>query len=306
MSIGSCFSENIGAYLQRSKFQIQINPYGILYNPHSIAQGLRYINKGIPFEKYHGLFYYNGIWYSFMHHSRFANADKDIALKNINAELDKAYDFISSPGVLMITFGTAFVYYYHKTKSLVANCHKLPNRDFTKKRLSLEGVSSSMIEVLQLLKAENPMLKIILTLSPVRHIRDGIAENQVSKSILRLAIDKIVKAVEDTYYFPAYEIVLDELRDYRFYNADMVHPSEVAIEYIWEQFSAAFFDKTTQEYISRFGKLRQAMEHRPFQPSSKSHQTFLKNHLDMATSLQAEFPMLDFSKELAYFGKEGK
>jgi hypothetical protein len=297
MSIGSCFSENIGERLEQYKFPISINPFGILFNPISIAKALRLINEKYQFSE-KDIFHHNGKWHSFLHHGKFSDIDKIACLNDINTEIKTANDRLKKLDYLIITFGTANVFEHTETEQIVANCHKLPNQNFDRKRLSVEAITKPFLEVLKQLKKENPKLQVIFTVSPVRHIRDGLVENQRSKSTLLLAIDEIIKKLDFTNYFPSYELVIDDLRDYRFYKEDMIHPSKVAIDYIWKAFSACYFEEQTKQANQQIHKLIQAKNHRVENPNSAEYQLFIKNQIKKIEQLQQQYKWIDFEKEL--------
>lgn len=297
MSIGSCFSENIGERLEQHKFPISINPFGILFNPISIYQALKLIDENHQFTE-KDIFHHNGKWHSFLHHGKFSNIDKSACLNQINTEMKIANEKLKTVNYLIITFGTANVFEHIETEQIVANCHKLPNQDFDRKRLSVEAITKSFFELLKQLKKGNPKLQVIFTVSPVRHIRDGLVENQRSKSTLLLAIDELTKKLDFTTYFPSYELVIDDLRDYRFYKEDMIHPSKVAIDYIWNAFSTCYFEERTQQANQQIHKLIQAKNHRVENPNSAEYQLFIKNQIKKIEQLQQQYKWIDFEKEL--------
>lgn len=300
MSVGSCFSEHIGERLSRAKFSVTINPHGILFNPISIADCLtQIINKQRYSER--DIFYHNEKWQSFYHHGRFAKANEKACLKDINASIDSAHHTLKSLDFLLMTFGTANVFEYRKTGQIVANCHKVPNAEFERKRLTTQEIVKAFSPILQELKEINPKLKVILTVSPVRHIRDGLIENQRSKSTLLLAIDALANKYAFVDYFPAYELVIDDLRDYRFYNEDMIHPSKVAVDYIWNHFSNTYFSEHTKQLIQEIHKINQAKSHRPFDESSNSYQSFLEQQLTKINSLTAAHSFLNFEEDIKWF-----
>jgi hypothetical protein len=296
MSIGSCFAHNMAQQFGNCKFNIVNNPFGILYNPLSIAKGLEEI---LGQKKYtaEDLFFHNERWNSFNHHSEFSKNEQSKTLKLINQSIEKAHLQLLNSKVLIITLGTANVFFKKENNEFVANCHKIPNYQFEKKIISIEKIVTHLKSIFIKIKAANPNLQIILTLSPIRHIRDGLIENQRSKAILLLAINQLMQELIDLYYFPSYEIALDELRDYRFYNADMIHLSDIALEYIWEQFGNTFFSTNTKQLNKQFKKLQKALAHRPFNTASEQHQAFLKKQEQLIQTYQKQYPYLDFSKE---------
>ena len=240
MCLGSCFAENIAQKLQNFKFSTLLNPHGILYNPVSIEKSLNQLRSAHQFSE-SDLLGHQGLWHSFDHHGQFSMPDQKDTLKKINERLEEGHHFLKNANRLIVTLGTANVFVYKKSGEIVANCHKLPGNEFERKRLKVETIVKKLSPIFSKLKTEKPGLHIITTVSPIRHIRDGLVENQRSKATLLLALDQICADLEFVHYFPSYEILLDDLRDYRFYEADMIHPNEVALNYIWDIFKTAFF-----------------------------------------------------------------
>ena len=295
--MGSCFAENMGTFLTEAKFQLDLNPFGILYNPLSISSALKdIITKKEYTEK--DLFTYRGVWHSTMHHGSFSAATPEATLQNINARLLQAHQTVPKLDWLMLTFGTAYVYEAKETGKVVANCHKLPEKNFIRRRLEIDEIVEDYTLLLDELISLNPQLKILFTVSPIRHIRDGMHANQLSKSVLLLAIDRLMQRYPQvTCYFPSYEIVLDELRDYRFYADDMVHPSTLTVNYLWERFSETFFTPETQSLIKECETIRKAIAHKPFHPESEEHKRFLGQIVLKIERLNGKYPYLDFEKE---------
>lgn len=300
LSLGSCFSENIGDKFSRYKFNTLINPFGILYNPHSMAQSLQFLMKEKQFTA-DDLIENQGVWHSFYHHSRFSGIDKEQVLSQINTLIKKASDFLKSTNVLLLTFGTAWVYELKKTGQIVSNCHKVPAREFTRYRLSVCDIVDLYKGIIKALKNQNLDLQVVLTISPVRHLKDGFHENQLSKSALLTAVNDLVESFDKVYYFPSYEIMMDDLRDYRFYNSDMVHPSSLAIDYIWENFKRIHVDTNAESTMKQVDKILQASEHRPFQPQSNTYQEFVNKQLKQIEALQKKYPFMEFLKETDFF-----
>ncbi|MDH8701643.1 hypothetical protein M2138_000992 [Dysgonomonadaceae bacterium PH5-43] len=272
--IGSCFVENISIKLLRAGFDIDVNPFGIMYNPLSIHSTLSdIINKREYTEN--DLFEHQGIFHSFAHHGKFSGVDKESVLLNINQKIEHSFHFLKQAKYLFITFGTARVYY--KTDGMmVANCHKLPARTFTNKRLSVNEIHCKWNELITLLRTLNPDLRIIFTISPIRHWKDGSHENQLSKSTLFVALDEIMNSNTETYYFPSYEFMIDDLRDYRFYSEDMLHPNAQAINYIWDKFGDSYFSSNTKSTIKEWEKIQQALNHKPFNAESEEYTKFIE------------------------------
>jgi hypothetical protein len=245
LSLGSCFSQNIGRRLQRALFQTDINPFGVLYNPASIAQNIGLLCENRDFSE-ENLSKHGSLFFNFAFDTSFSAISAKQCLEKINARFTSAVKNLKSADFLLITFGTAFVFKLKRTGETVANCHKLPAEYFVRQRLGVEDIVSMFEELFSKIKTVNPHLHIVLTVSPVRHIKDGLHENNLSKSTLLLAAERLAKGFENVSYFPAYEIVIDELRDYRFYAPDLLHPSETAVDYVWEKFAQAYFSAQTQ------------------------------------------------------------
>lgn len=295
--MGSCFAENIGTLLAENKFQVDINPFGILYNPLSISMALREIIRKRLYEE-SDLFSYREYWHSPMHHGSFSAATPEEVVRNIRVRLEQAHKEVKQLDWLMLTFGTAYVYEQKKTGKVVANCHKLPEKDFVRRRLETDEITEDYIQLLDELISLNPKIKILFTVSPIRHVRDGMHANQLSKSVLLLAIDRLMQRYpQATFYFPSYEIILDELRDYRFYADDMVHPSSLAVNYLWERFSETFFCPETQALIKECATIRKAIAHKPFHPESEEYKRFLGQIVLKIERLNEKYPYLDLEKE---------
>lgn len=291
MMLGSCFSDNIGNRLKQDMFNVDINPFGTLYNPLSIANALHRILDNNPFSK-EELFLHNGIWHSFQHHSSFSSNDAEKAVNNINARFHKAVKFIESAKALIITFGTAYVYRLAETNEIVANCHKLPANKFNRNLISVQEIIDIWEPLMKNIHQRFPKLQIIFTVSPIRHLSDGAHENQISKSTLLFAEDQFTKQFDFCKYFPAYEIMLDDLRDYRFYANDMVHPSEMAVDYIYQRFSECNFTDETQATAKECSKLYKRLTHRQLTDDEEAMKAFLKSTNDLKERLIAKYPYL--------------
>ena len=284
MFLGSCFTENIGNKFADLFFDFDINPFGILYNPKSIFNSLNILLKK-DFLTDENLIFYNESWFSFFHNSKFSNTNKTDCLQNINSRIEKSSDFLKQTDYLFLTFGTSFIYNLISNGQTVSNCHKYPAKEFEKKQLTVENIFDDYLNLIQNLKKHNPNIKIIFTVSPIRHWKDGAIENQLSKSILFVAIHKILNQFNNVFYFPSYEIQMDELRDYRFYSEDMLHPSQVAVNYIWKRFSETYFSAESKLLISEIEKLNQAKNHRPFNSKSDNYLSFLKSNIEKIEQL---------------------
>jgi hypothetical protein len=298
--IGSCFADNIGSRLKTCKFPVEHNPFGVLYNPVSIKTSLEILMDKKMFTE-SDLFFYNDQWISFNHYSAFSHPDKIECLRQINERIKNAAEFLKNSSSLFITFGTAWVYQFRETGKIVANCHKLPANKFKRFLLDLKDIVNGYSEFYKKLKEFNPEIKIIFTVSPIRHWKDGAEMNQVSKSALILAIYELRKKFPEMHYFPGYEILMDELRDYRFYSNDMLHLSDVAIEYIWNKFVSTYVDEKSRVIINEIEKLNKAINHRPFNINSKSYQEFVKTNLKYIDTLEKKYALLDFNKERDFF-----
>lgn len=299
MLVGSCFASNIGNKLKERKFRLELNPFGVQYNPLSIAEVLKRVATGEPFkESSPELFFHNGMWHSCMHHSDFSRESKEEIVNCINSRLATAHDASFECSTVIVTFGTAYAYYRNSDNTVVGNCHKLPGNMFTRKLLDIDTIVETFSRIIELYKRRNAGTKFLFTVSPIRHLRDGAHDNQKSKATLILAIERIMQLYpDDTFYFPAYEIVLDELRDYRFYAEDMVHPSATAIEYIWECFGKCYFNSKTEETNKEIEEIARALGHRPFNASSDSYKKFISGTLRRIAELEEKMPYLDFEKE---------
>ena len=299
MLVGSCFASNIGNKLKEMKFNLELNPFGIQYNPLSIAIVLERIANGELFTTSSPeLFHHNGKWHSTMHHSDFSQNSKEELIECINNRLAIAHTVSGKCDTIIVTLGTAYVYYRNSDNTVVGNCHKLPGNMFTRRLLDIETITATFSRIIELYKANNPGIKFLFTVSPIRHLRDGAHDNQKSKATLLLAIDRIMHLYpKNAFYFPAYEIVLDELRDYRFFAEDMVHPSATAIEYIWECFEKCYFGTDTANINRDIEDITRAMKHRPFDASSGPYKEFIAGTLKKITAIEARMPYLDFEKE---------
>jgi hypothetical protein len=297
--IGSCFTENIGTKLKHHKFDVIENPNGILFNPTSITKSINsYVNNKQYVES--DLFYQNECWNSWEHHSRFSNPDLTTCLDGINQSQQEAHEFIMKTDWVFITVGSAFVYELDNNE-VVANCHKVPTDKFRKRLLSVSEVYAAFKQMLGELFSVNPTAKIIFTISPVRHLRDGFVENNRSKSTLIQAVHQLVEEDDRLFYFPAYELVIDDLRDYRFYAEDMVHPNYTATNYVWEKLLATCMHEDAQKLMKEINVINAAKNHKPFNPGSEQHRKFLQTNLEKIDQLAGQYPYINFEEELIYF-----
>ncbi len=296
--MGSCFAENMGIKLAQHKLNVTSNPFGILYNPLSVAQSLMRLLENSPIVA-DELFQHNGRWHSFLHHSRFSHHDKDEALSLMNDAFDSAVQALRTTSCLLITWGTSYVYYNKENNNAVSNCHKLPEATFLRTRLTVEEVVATWSTLIEQLQTANPSLKILFTVSPIRHLRDGAHDNQLSKSVLLLAIDALCSKYPSVcHYFPSYEILLDELRDYRFYDTDMVHPSAVAVDYIWQQFSDTFFTSACKATCAEWAKLDKLLRHRPLTTDVDVYNNFIKQNIVKLHAFHEKYPYIHLKEEL--------
>jgi hypothetical protein len=300
--IGSCFTENIGNYLQELTFPVCLNPTGIIYNPFSICECIYFLLHKKQFTE-NDLDYFNETWFSFQHHGRYSNPDKNICLERINSELNAASKLISRADFLFITLGTAWIYTHKEKKEVVANCHKLPAAAFVKSMLNAGSIANEFEKTIGDLLKINSSVKIIFTVSPVRHWNDGAVENQISKSVLITAIHEIILKNKNCSYFPAYELMMDDLRDYRFYAEDMLHPNATAIEYIRDKFVKTCIDHESVVIMNEIKKLVMARNHRPFMMQTEAHSIFRKKQLDKISLLRKKHPFLDLADFEEYFSR---
>lgn len=297
---GSCFSENIGIKLKEHKFKVNINPFGILYNPISISNSIKRLLDNECFIESE-LVYNNEMYHSFMHHGSFSDVSKQICLKKINDRYISASNFIKETDVLLITFGTANAFNLLSNSHIVNNCHKFPSNKFKRFRLSIDTIVEEWNNLIEMIIYQNPQIRFIFTVSPIRHFSDGAHENQISKSILHIAIEKIREKFYDRVdYFPAYEIMLDELRDYRFYDDDMIHPSSFAKNYIWKCFSNKFFSENTKSVNKTWFSIRKSIDHRPLNTETQAYQNFLLNTIRSIDIFTNKYPHISCDKEYNY------
>jgi hypothetical protein len=296
---GPCFAETMGKRLRDFRFDACVNPSGPLFNPASIAALLRRLDLQEPYTET-DLFESNGLWHSWDHHGRFSATAPGGCLSAINAALAAGSRAFKNLDVLMLTFGTAFVYRLGATGKVVANCHKQPSGLFERALLTVRDIVDEYTRLFSYVYEFYPDVRCIVTVSPVRHLRDDPHENLVSKSTLVCAVHELEKAFPGLYYFPAYEIMMDELRDYRFYDADMAHPNEIAIEYLWEKFVEACVDEDSTKFIKDYEPIRNAMEHEVVN-RGESVKRFGSEQLERAQELEKKYPDISFEKEKKYF-----
>lgn len=308
---GSCFTEHIGNALAETKFSVLQNPNGILFDPASVCKSLLSYIENKQYKE-SDLFQLNEVWHSWQHHSRFSNINLQDALRIINESQQRAHGFLKEATWLIVTLGSSFSYRLtHLTPSpspggegsSVANCHRAPAQWFNKHLLEIDETKSMLEDCYKQLMQFNPDLNILFTVSPVRHIRDGVVENNRSKARLIESVHYIVNKYDNTHYFPAYELVIDVLRDYRFYDIDLAHPNYMATEFVLEKFSDTCIDEFSNQLMHDIKNITIARKHKAFQPATKAHQDFLSNYLERVKTLQNEYPFLDLKEELAYFSQ---
>ena len=302
MFIGSCFTSEIGTKMAEGKMEVLLNPSGVVYNPVSVVNTIDIILENRIFTK-NDLSIYKGVNLSFSHYSDFTSEDPSIALDKINSSTGKANNFLKHARFLFITFGTARVYRFKESGLIVSNCHKLPASLFSREILTVEEIILAWHDILNKLHSFNSDLRVIFTISPVRHWKDGAHGNQVSKSILFLAVEKLLKHQIVEGYFPGYELVMDDLRDYRYYAEDMLHPSKTAIEYIWKAFAECYFEAETLNFWKEVMGITKARNHHILTDSSAGINDFADTMLKQIDAIERKISTLDFSEERSYFLK---
>ena len=294
VSFGSCFTENMGDKLLYYKFQTQVNPFGIIFNPFSIEKLIERVVLQRYFTK-DDIFFFNERWHCYEVHSELSDADSEVFLSKLNQILSDTQKQLQQATHIIITYGTSWVYRHIETNGIVANCHKVPQKQFSKELLSIDSIQKAIQNTVSLIATLNPKCNFIFTVSPVRHLKDGFVENQVSKAHLIAAIYATTNTKQQTLnYFPSYEIMMDELRDYRFYADDMMHPSPMAIDYIWERFAATQIDANAIATMELVQTIQKGLAHRPFNPNSESHQKFEANLKEKIATLEAQYSFMKF------------
>ena len=293
VSLGSCFAVNMAEKLDFFKFENTCNPFGIIFNPVSIEKLVYRITQQLFYTE-NDIFFHNERWHCYEAHSELSHSNKAAFLNTLNGIIEQANRQISDASHFIITLGTSWVYRNIETNEIVANCHKVPQKQFKKELLSVEIIEQSIQNSIALIHNVNPNANFIFTVSPVRHIKDGFVENQVSKAHLIAALQTAISHLPSATYFPSYEIMMDELRDYRFYAEDMLHPSRVAIDYIWERFKETSISETAFSIMDEVETIQKGLAHRPFNANSESHQQFLSKLQDRITVVQKQFPGIKF------------
>lgn len=297
ISIGSCFAENMAEKFDYFKFQNSTNPFGIIFNPVSIEKIMsRIVKEEFYTEK--DVFFYNERWHSYEVHSDLSNSDRQELLETLNKAISETYKYLKEATQIIITYGTSWIYRNIESDEIVANCHKVPQKQFSKELLPVEVIQKSIQNTIDLIQVLNPNINFIFTVSPVRHIKDGFAENQLSKSHLFAAVHEVLKTHNSQLithnYFPSYEIMMDELRDYRFYAEDMLHPNQVAIDYIWHKFSENNISEESISTMQEVSEIQKSLRHRSFNPESEQHQKFLAKLQQKISSMQEKWTHIKF------------
>jgi hypothetical protein len=309
MLVGSCFTEHIGKYLQELKFDILQNPHGILFDPISVAHSLVSYVQNTTYRPV-DLVYFNELWQSWQHHSAFSGTDQNQVLQNINASQQRGHRFLERSKWLIITLGTSFSYRLAEESpeevrgpkpGEVANCHRAPAQWFRKQLLPIEEMNAVLDNCIHQIFGFNPKIQILFTVSPVRHTRDGVVQNNRSKARLIEVVHHLANKFDRIHYFPAYELVIDVLRDYRFFDVDLVHPNYQATAYVLEHFVQNCIDEKSRSLLEELRKIVVARKHKPFQPNTKAHQQFLRDHFEKIQGLLKKYPFLDLQEEASYF-----
>jgi hypothetical protein len=300
MFIGSCFASSIGSRMEMGHMPVMINPAGAVFNPVSVCNTIDTIISEKEFTL-EDIDYHDGTWFSYYHYTDFSSDNPVNVLEKINNKSKEAFAFLKKAKFLFITLGTARIYRLKKTGVVVSNCHKVPASHFIPELMTVSDIVNTMKRQLDRLNALFPGLKIIFTISPVRHWKDGAHGNQVSKSILFVAVEELLNQSLGIQYFPAYELVMDDLRDYRFYNDDMLHPSDTAINYIWEAFSGCYLENKTVKIYNEVVKITKACNHRLLTDSPSKIKKFASVMLDHISEIEAVIPAIDLSEEKIYF-----
>jgi hypothetical protein len=293
LTIGSCFAQNIGMRLQNYKFNCLANPFGTIFHPIAMSHAIsRAMNRA--YIEASSLVHSQGVWVHPDFHSSLGHIEAEQACIQINHSLDLVHSSIKQTHFLFITFGTMIGYEWKENNRIVANCHKIPANHFTKIETNIEECRDILLTIFAQCIDLNPDLQIVLTVSPVRHIKDGIIENSRSKAKLLVLCDELVKNQKNVSYFPAYEWMVDDLRDYRFYEKDLIHPNEPAIDYIWEKFEEVYFEPGTKHLVQKIEKINKALQHKPFNENTAEHQLFLSKIQDDINALKGDYPWIQF------------
>jgi hypothetical protein len=305
MMVGSCFADEVGNMFHKGRIPVMINPFGVLYNPYSVANELEAIIGNREFRP-EDLYRFEERYLSFDHDTGFTSSDLEKGLKQINSTTSSANQFLKSAKYLFITFGTARIYKLSEGGRVVANCHKMPASTFDRDLLSVDDIVARWSKLINKILDFNSEIKIYFTISPVRHWKDGAHGNQISKSILLLAVERLITESTFCNYFPSYELVLDDLRDYRFYKEDMLHPDKVAVDYIWNYLTDTFFDSETTKIYNKVIKITSSVSHRIIGDNKKEQKQFGESMLKKIAVFKASYPSIDLEREIAYFSNMKK
>ena len=306
MLVGSCFTDHMSNRLAQHKFKVLENPNGIIFNPLSIQRSVQsYINNKLYTQK--DIFYFNELWTSWDHHSKFSHPDAAVCLQQINSSVHQAHHFLQHCDWLILTLGSSFLYELVNDSlgghigMLAANCHKVPAQQFVHRLGKYTEIAAGLHELVSSVHTYNKNCNIIFTISPVRHYREGLVENNRSKALLHTVVDEMINTYKNVYYFPAYELVIDDLRDYRFYAEDLVHPNYQATQYVWEKFAAACIDEESRGIMKHLSAIHISKNHKPFHAGSVQHKQFLSNMFLKTEQLAKQYPFLGLAEELRYF-----
>lgn len=298
LCMGSCFAEEMGRRLQEDKFPCDVNPFGVLYNPHSICQALEMLLENKKFTKSE-LFQRGGLWHSWMHHSSFSHEDAEECLYRIHARMAEAHTTLLTAHTLIVTLGSNRCFVLREKGIVVGNCHKVPEREFEIQDMDAEKIVQLFSAILPRIKRENPDIRVVFTVSPIRYLKYGLHESMLGKAQILVAVEMLQQAFADyVFYFPAFEIMLDDLRDYRFYAEDMVHPSALAAEYIYQYFKDCYFDEDSKAFSKEWKEIQKNLNHRPFNSNSETYRSFMENTLKKIEQLHQKYPHVSVEKEL--------
>lgn len=295
--LGSCFTENIGHFLLKSKFSTLINPFGIIYNPISICKLINLTINDIPIST-SDLVSINERFYHWDFHGDLSDVDSKKTADLINQQINTANEFLKETDIIFLTLGTSNAFQLIDTERIVANCHKYPNNKFKRVGLPVDDIVYELEQTIAKLERINPNIKIVFTISPVRHLRDGLINNQLSKARLIQSVHQLCSNNSSIFYFPSYELIIDDLRDYRFYSQDMLHVNDLGLSYIWDHFKRSLIEEDTLTLIDSIMRIHKDLEHKAFYPNSSKHQTFLNNLKDKIIKIRSDYPSLDFDQEI--------
>jgi hypothetical protein len=293
LMIGSCFTENICKKLVDYKYQVCQNPQGIIFNPVSVSTCIKHIAEAREYGEEH-LFYLNDGWHSWLHHSRYSSPEKETALGKMNKAMQEAHLFAQQAEWLIVTLGSSFAYRHKDMDMHVSNNHRAPHQWFDKELLDISFINAQLTQAIDAIRKLNPSIKIIFTISPVRHLRDGVIDNNRSKARLIESVHQICAEQQGCFYFPSYEIVIDELRDYRFYDIDLAHPNYTATDYVWQRFLHTYIAPQDHELLSEIESISTALHHKPFNPNSAAHQKFVEATQQKIFAVQQKWPHVQF------------